>query len=295
MATAEKLLTADEYFLQPDAGQPTELIRGKIVPVSTPDARHGPICSRIVHFVGNHVGQRQLGHMVSDGAGLITERDPDTVRRMDVAFFSDRQIPSGPPREGPLAVAPKLVFNVLSAADRWREVLAKVAAFLNAGAEVVCVLDPGTQTAHVFDADLPARALGLGEDLAFPEILGDWRVPVYRFFDVPPPLEEPRRNRSHEYQYLEYRVGDSIRQPFVIGRKIWAEVLYRETVGLEPRTPEEVATDFEVPLGAVVEAIRYCQENEVFLREERAREDARLREYEQKYPPLLPPDDKPES
>jgi hypothetical protein len=99
---------------------------------------------------------------------------------------------------------------------------------------------------------------------------------------------------SNSYQHLEPRPGSSIRQPFVKGRNIWAEVLYRETVGLEPRTPEQVAEDFEVPLGAVLEAIDFCEKNETFLREERERDEARCREFYQRYPPVVPPDFKQE-
>ena len=41
------------------------------------------------------------------------------------------------------------------------------------------------------------------------------------------------------YKYLEPRPHSSLRQLWVKGRNIWAEVLYRETVGEDPRTPEE--------------------------------------------------------
>ena len=102
-------------------------------------------------------------------------------------------------------------------------------------------------------------------------------------------------NEQNGYEYLEYRPGDSIKQPFVKGVNIWAEVLYRETIGEEARTPKQVAEDFGVPLGAVLESIRYCEENEAFLRAERERAEARWREFDKKYPSPRPPDYKPES
>ncbi len=101
-------------------------------------------------------------------------------------------------------------------------------------------------------------------------------------------------NTSNHYRYLEPRPSSSIKQPFVKGRNIWAEVLYRETIGLEPRTPEQVANDFDVPLGAVLEAIEFCQKNEAFLREEHEREQVRWREFDKKYPSPVPPDYQPE-
>lgn len=102
-------------------------------------------------------------------------------------------------------------------------------------------------------------------------------------------------SESNGFQYLEIRPGCSVRQPFVKGRGIWAEVLYRETIGEDARTPEQVAEDFEVPLGAVLEAIDYCQKNEASLRDEWERQEASRREFEKKHPPLRPPWYQPES
>ena len=151
--------------------------------MNMPFPRHGQICSKIDRFVGNYADEHKLGHVVTNDSGMATERDPDTVRGMDVAFYSYQQIPPGPLPEGYLTVPPKLVFEVRSPWRRWREILAKVAEYLNAGVEAVCVLDPGPQTAHVFYADQPTRVFGPEEDLIFPDILGDFRIPVHRFFE----------------------------------------------------------------------------------------------------------------
>ena len=72
-----------------------------------------------------------------------------------------------------------------------------------------------------------------------------------------------------EYQYLKPKRGSRYRQLF-FGR-IRAEVLYRETVGREPLTPQEVASEYNVPLEAVLEAIDYCVKNKDLLDAERAR------------------------
>src|SRR5262245_38270608 len=91
------------------------------------------------------------------------------------------------------------------------------------------------------------------------------------------------------YKFLEPRPRSSLRQLWVRGRNIWAEILYRETVGEDPRTPEQVAHDFDVPLEAVLEAIDYCTRNAAFLIEERERQHAQIAEMEKKHPPLRPP------
>ncbi|HEX7450399.1 MAG TPA: hypothetical protein VF306_22755 [Pirellulales bacterium] len=79
---------------------------------------------------------------------------------------------------------------------------------------------------------------------------------------------------NYRYKHLQPKVGGSnYRQLFVNGR-IRAEVLYRETVGREPLTPEEVAREYRVPVEAVLEAIDYCLKNQALLDEERLREEA---------------------
>jgi hypothetical protein len=79
-----------------------------------------------------------------------------------------------------------------------------------------------------------------------------------------------------EYKFLQPKRGSNYRQLFVNGR-IRAEVLYRETVGQDPMTPEDVAQEYNVPLPAVHEAIEYCIRNKNLLDEERAREEAWIR------------------
>jgi len=97
------------------------------------------------------------------------------------------------------------------------------------------------------------------------------------------------------YRYLEPRPCSNYRQLFTKGRKIRAEILYRQTVGEDPRTPEQVAEDYELPLEMVLEAIDYCIHNEPLLRAERERGLAEIRARGLDKPPLVPPDFKPKS
>jgi hypothetical protein len=96
-----------------------------------------------------------------------------------------------------------------------------------------------------------------------------------------------------EYKYLQpKRGGSNYRQLFVNGR-IRAEVLYRETVGREPLTPENVAEEYQVPVEAVYEAIDYCLKNKQLLDEERSREEAWIRASGHDKWPYAPRDAKP--
>ena len=77
------------------------------------------------------------------------------------------------------------------------------------------------------------------------------------------------------YKYLQPKRGSHYTQLAVNGR-IRAEILYRETQGTEPLSTEQVATEYNLPLEAVLEAIHYCEHNRVLLDAERAREQATI-------------------
>jgi Uma2 family endonuclease len=183
MSIAEALLTAEEYALLPDRGRPTELVRGKIVEMSPPLPRLGQIGGKINRIVGTWSSEHDLGHLVSNDSAIITKRDPDTVRGADVAFYSYARMPRGPFPQGYLSVVPELVFEVRSPSDRWISILAKVVEYLDAGVSVVCVLDPGPQTIHVYRADQPAQLFSENDELVLPDVLGDFRATVRRFFE----------------------------------------------------------------------------------------------------------------
>ena len=187
MATAtQTLLTAEQFAQRPDPGYPEELFRGRIVPLPQPNRRHGQICAKVVRFLGDHVEQNDLGHVLSNDAGVITERNPDTVRGADVAFYTYARLPRGPLPASYGPEVPELIVEVRSPSDRWPKVMVKVAEYLVAGVSIVVVLDDDRKSAHVFGADGTNRMLGIEDELTLPELLGDFRVGVRRFFGMIP-------------------------------------------------------------------------------------------------------------
>ncbi len=183
MATTTTFMTADEYLHLPDSGQPTELVRGDVLTMNPPASRHGQICSQVVYVLRQFLEQNDLGHVLSNDSGVITERNPDTVRGADVAFYSYQKVPRGPLPPGYLPVPPDLVIEVLSPSERRTAVLAKVAEYLEAGVQVVCVLDDEPQRADLYYADKPFDTLNADDQLAIPDVLGDFQVLVGKFFE----------------------------------------------------------------------------------------------------------------
>jgi Uma2 family endonuclease len=176
------LLTAEEFAELPDNGQKMELVRGRIVYVNVPYPRHGEICATIARRLGNFAEERKLGRVISNDSGVITERGPDTVRGMDVAFYSYQRVPPGPLPQGYLKVVPDLIFEVRSPSDRWPKILAKMAEYLDAGVPVVCIADQQTESVHVYQAEESVRIFTSDQELHLPPPLHEWRVKVGAFF-----------------------------------------------------------------------------------------------------------------
>lgn len=182
-AITEPLLTAEEFARLPDIGVPVELVWGKFVTLNVPEPRHGQICATIARLVGNAAEDHELGHVITNNAAVVTEREPDTVRGPDVAFYSFSRVPAGRLPPGYLSVLPELLFEVRSQADRWSWLLGKVSEYLEAGVTVVCVLDSLSETVSLFQQDERPQALHGDDEFHLPSILGDMHVRVQRFFE----------------------------------------------------------------------------------------------------------------
>lgn len=184
MATVTSLLTAEEYMALPDSFEfPTELVKGVLVQLPPPRPRHGELCAQIVYLLRRHLEDHPAGRVVSNDAGMVTERGPDTVRGPDVAYYSYERVAKGPLPDGLLPSSPDAVFEVRSPSDRWSELHVKVAEYLRVDVRAVCVLDDRTRSVHVFHADREPQVLSVDDELSLPGILDDFRVQVRRFFE----------------------------------------------------------------------------------------------------------------
>jgi uncharacterized protein (DUF433 family) len=83
---------------------------------------------------------------------------------------------------------------------------------------------------------------------------------------------------SSDWKYLAPKAGSAYKQLFIKGTRIMARVLYGMYMSDElPRTPEEIAAAYDLPLEAVQEAIAYCQSDPPEIRQDWEREEAHIR------------------
>jgi uncharacterized protein (DUF433 family) len=85
-------------------------------------------------------------------------------------------------------------------------------------------------------------------------------------------MSETRR----EWKYLARRPGSSYQQLAIKGKRIFAWTLCCEFMSeKEPRTPQQLAEDWGIPLEAVQEAIEYCQSDPPELHEDHRKDQLR--------------------
>jgi Uma2 family endonuclease len=184
MATTETMLTAEEYLQLPDYGCPSELVRGRIVAMNVPSFHHGLICNRLGRLIGNYAEDHHIGYVLNNDAGVITERDPDTVRGPDVSFYSYSRVPKGTIPAGYPDVVPEVAIEVRSPTDGWPKVLAKVSELLTSGVDLVYVVDAQSQSVFGYTASHPQSVLSGDEEMSFPSPLEGLRIPVKRLFEL---------------------------------------------------------------------------------------------------------------
>jgi Uma2 family endonuclease len=185
MATVEQgtgLLTAEEFAKRPETDMAEELVRGRVVTSPLPGRRHGSVCFKVGYCLGRYLQGRPIGRGVGNDAGIMTERDPDTVRGPDVTYYSFERLSRNVEIVGYGPEVPELVFEVLSPSDRWSRMVVKAGEYLDAGVSIVVVLDPKKRSAWVFRAHVGPSALGPEDAMRLEPILPGFEVVVGRLF-----------------------------------------------------------------------------------------------------------------
>ena len=153
-ATGTKLLTADDLLRLYSRGVRGELIRGVLYETMPTGQEHGEIAANLVIELGGFIKPRRLGRLTTSDSGVWLERDPDTVREPDVAFFSAEALLPGVRVTGYSETVPDLVVEIGSPGDSRRKVRDKAWMWLSYGVRLVWVVNPAKRTVDVYRPDL---------------------------------------------------------------------------------------------------------------------------------------------
>lgn len=179
-----RLITADEFlYMEPPPGKRYELIRGVVT------GEYDGIIRRCGNVVSHCAGRLYLytaptncWHSALGDPGYILERNPDTVRSVDIALTAEGRIPPG--TKGFPELAPDLCVEAAYTKDTTaRRLLAdKAQMWLDYGAREVWVLNSEDTTITRYRPNMPPAILSQDDTLDGGPLLPGFSIPVWQLF-----------------------------------------------------------------------------------------------------------------
>ncbi len=191
MATVEtKPITATEFLRWAERPENRdrswELEKGEVVELPPPGEVHGLVCAWICYLLWEYVLTQRggKGRVTANDAGLVVERDPDTVRGPDLMLFAE-SVPLEQANRGYPTATPLLVVEVRSPNDSLPRMLRRANEYLASGVSMVWLADPEDQSITVVQANQLARPLEGADLLRGGDVLPGLERPVADFFHLP--------------------------------------------------------------------------------------------------------------
>jgi Uma2 family endonuclease len=183
MATAVKLMTAEEFMLLPEPvdGSRQELVRGEVVTMFPPNWEHGEIAGNVFFAIKVYLLNNPIGRVTVEG-GSVVDRDPDTVRGPDVSFMSKERMPLDKRMDCYADGAPDLCVEVLSPSNSRSQINEKLDEYFAGGAKLVWVVDPDDHSVTIYRDTLEGRVLKAAATVDGSDVLPGFTCPVADFF-----------------------------------------------------------------------------------------------------------------
>jgi Uma2 family endonuclease len=180
---AQKLITADEFFGMPEPpdGSKQELVKGVIITMTAPGFRQGDIQVAIGAILRQFVRANKLGRITVE-SGVRTDRNPDSVRGPDVAFWSAERLPFDQNPVGYPELAADLCVQVRSPSYRMAELRCKATEYLTNNVRIVWIVDPEDQTVTVYRRPGEGRVLSDDAVISGEDVLPGFSCRIAEFF-----------------------------------------------------------------------------------------------------------------
>ncbi|MGB3633056.1 MAG: Uma2 family endonuclease [Rubrobacteraceae bacterium] len=182
MVTAQKPVTAEDLFSMPDYGLRSELVQGEVRWMTPAGNVHGRLAVNVTLSLGPHVRENDLGTVFAAETGFKIATEPDTVRAPDVAFVRRERVEAVGDIEGYWPGPPDLAVEVISPNDLYTEVEEKVADWLEAGTNMVVVVNPRNKTVAVRRSASEITVLRESETLDGADVVAGWSLPIRDVF-----------------------------------------------------------------------------------------------------------------
>ena len=176
-----KLLTADDLLRLSSEGVRGELVRGVLLETMPTGQEHGVIAANLSFELLSYIRPRNLGLVTTSDSGVLLEREPDTVREPDVAFFSVAR-GGTQPTIGYAEQPPDLVVEIVSPSDDSERVVAKARMWLSFGVQMVWVAHPDSRSVDIHRPGHSVASIPEHGDLNGLDVLPGFTCPVSAIF-----------------------------------------------------------------------------------------------------------------
>ena len=185
MTTAKaKLLTVDDLMRLSSQGVRGELIRAVLYETMPAGRQYGRVLAKLTTRLATFVEQLSAGSIEVGDVGVWLERNPDTVRATDVAFFSTEKAPPPELAARYAEVVPDLLAEIVSPNDTARKLREKAEPQPDFGVGLVWVVNPETRTVDVHQRGNPITVLTDQYVLNGLDILPGFTCAVSDIFDA---------------------------------------------------------------------------------------------------------------
>lgn len=175
-------ITLEEFQRMPEEdAHRVELSRGRVVREPRPGAEHGWLAGRLVRLLGSYAEEHDLGLVVTQTGFLLAE-NPPTIRGPDAAFIANEQLSGEEIPTGLWTVPPSLAAEVVSPSNSVGEIQEKVLEYLEAGTELVWVVEPRSRAVTVWRPPPEARSVREEDVLDGADVLPGFRLEVAALF-----------------------------------------------------------------------------------------------------------------
>ncbi len=181
MTTETGLLTAEDLLRLHSEGVNGELVRGVLHEIRRPVWGHSTYVINLAGGIHQFLKAQPLGFLFGFNTGVWLERDPDTVRAVDLAYTSFARRPRGTGRAGYAEVVPDLVAEFATRAGRTTTERSQM--WLSAGAELVWFVFPETRSIDVYRAGEPVVTVSGDGPLDGLDVLPGFSCPLTDIFD----------------------------------------------------------------------------------------------------------------
>ncbi len=168
-------MTMDEFLANDIEGY--EYVKGELVPMASPSLEHAEISAKITHYLFTYLSQNELGKVYVAAGFRVGERG----MKPDVAFLSTARLPEDKSKGSP--IPPDLAVEVISPTDVQWNVAEKVQAYLDAGTQMVWVVESVMKTVTVYRSETDIEVFTYDDTLTGGDVVPGFSCRVAQLFE----------------------------------------------------------------------------------------------------------------